>query len=168
MASIPIQVGKALVDFSSNYEFPDAEDISAAPVEGTVITAAYRALNDAKEALEAEIRNISRESAPNVETWIATAKALQKDIQASRALANKIVKQAEEDKFGDEIELQELHVSFLEKELRFNSQLGEALVSVKDVEDCLRRADRLVGIVEKLSRLHIDTDLSTRLMTGRY
>ena len=144
MASVPVRVGKALVDFSSSYEFPDSEDVSAAPVEGTVVTAAYRALNDAKEALEAEIRNISRESAPDVDTWITTAKALQKDIQASRALANKIVKQAEEDKFVDEIELQELHVDFLERELRFNSQLGEALVSVKEVEDCMRRADRLV------------------------
>jgi len=150
MASLPVRVGKALVDFSSNYEFPDAEDVSAAPVEGTVITAAYRALNDAKEALETEIRTISRESAPDVETWIATAKALQKDIQASRALANKIVKQAEEDKYSDEIELHGLHVDFLEKELRFNSQLGEALASVKEVEDCLRQVDRLVCILSKL------------------
>ncbi|KAG9244951.1 centromere/kinetochore protein-like protein zw10 [Calycina marina] len=156
MPAISAQVGKALVDFSSKNEFPDSDDVSAAPVEGTVITTVYRALSDAKIGLETEIRSLSRDSAPDVETWIATAKALQKDIKDLRALANNIVKQVEEDSYGNKSELQELHVEFLEKEISFNSQLGDALLAIKEVEDCLRKADRLATdkkIIESLQLL---------------
>jgi centromere/kinetochore protein ZW10 len=92
---------------------------------------------------QTEIRQISRESAPDVETWIANAKALQADIEKSRKLSSEIVRQAEALETHP-IEEHEAHVEFLQKEVRFNAQLGEALQSIKEVDTQLKLVEKLV------------------------
>ncbi|KAH8598209.1 hypothetical protein B0O99DRAFT_616160 [Bisporella sp. PMI_857] len=162
----PEHIGKALVGFASNNIFPDSERLSAAPVEEPVILAAYGALNDAKIALQSDIREVSRDIAPNVQTWITTAKALQADIETSRALASKIVKQAEEDKDHNDSELQKAHVEFLEKEVQFNSEVNEALLYIKEVEVSLRHAEELAHqkkYLESLEALSSSTAVLERL-----
>ena len=52
MSDLKARTGKALVDFASNGTFPEDEDVSAGHIEGSGLPAAYRALSDAKIALE--------------------------------------------------------------------------------------------------------------------
>jgi len=72
------------------------------------------------------------------------AQALQADIESSRKLASDIVRQAEadEDRIAA-LQDQETHVTFLEQETLFNSQLNDALISIKDVHERLDKAEKL-------------------------
>lgn len=95
-------------------------------------------------SFQAEIRDISREAAPDVTDWMRQARALQADIEKSRRLAGEIVKQAEADEERIRaLEDQEAHLAFLEKEQLFNSQLHEALRSIKRVHQLHDEAERL-------------------------
>ena len=91
-----------------------------------------------------KIRQLSRESAPDVDSWIKHAKSLQDDIDKSRKMANDIVRQAkvEEDQL-DSIEEKEDYVIFLSKEMSFNAQLGKSLRAVKAANDLLNQAEQL-------------------------
>lgn len=75
---------------------------------------------------------------------MANAKALQADIDKSRKLASEIVRQAEAQEHSP-LEEQEAHVAFLQREATFNSQLGEALESIKEVDIQLKQVDRLTS-----------------------
>ena len=93
---------------------------------------------------QTEIRQISRESAPDVDSWTTHAKSLQEDITASRKLASEIVRKAEADEERlDALRDAEFQVAFLEKETLFNSQLGEALKSLQQVNDTLDKSESL-------------------------
>ncbi len=106
--------------------------------------------------LQSEIRNISSESAPEVDSWIKHAKALQEDIDSSRTLANEIVRQAEAgDTINQAVKDGEDRVEFLSKEARYNAQLGEALRRIKTVRDLLDEAEHAAIDRKILTALHI-------------
>ena len=93
---------------------------------------------------QTEIRQISSESAPDVDTWITHAKSLQEDIIASRKLASDIVRRAEADEERlDGLQDAEFQVTFLEKETAFNAQLGETLHSLQQVNNTLDKSEEL-------------------------
>ncbi|QSZ29804.1 hypothetical protein DSL72_004322 [Monilinia vaccinii-corymbosi] len=134
------QLGKTLIDFASNGEFPD-ESVSASVVESEALPAAIKALGQAKLSLETEVRQISRDHALDVDEWIQNAQALQDDIVKSRKLANEIVQQAEADEARiTEVQNHENHVELLVKEIEFNAQLMEYLQSIKLANDYLDKA----------------------------
>lgn len=157
MSNGEARVSDALVAFASQGHFPDDESIAGASVESSVLPAAYQALDAARTDLEAEIRSISRETATNVSDWMAQAQALQADIEKSRKLAGEIVKQAEADEERiHALEDHEAHLAFLEKEKLFNTQLYEALQSIKHVHQLLDETERLASerhILEALQTL---------------
>ncbi|KAB8305171.1 hypothetical protein EYC80_004461 [Monilinia laxa] len=134
------QLGKTLLDFASNGDFPD-ETVSASVVENEALPVALKALSQAKVSLEAEVRQISRESACDIDQWIQHAKALQDDIDKSRKLANEIVQQAEADVARvTDVQNHENHVELLVKEIEFNAQLTECLKYIKTANDFLDKA----------------------------
>ncbi|KAF4626360.1 hypothetical protein G7Y89_g11800 [Cudoniella acicularis] len=142
------RVGEALVEFSSNGHFPEEESVSAAYVEESALSGALEALEAAKAALGTEIKEISRDSAPDVDAWISHAQTIQDDIEKSRRLASGIVRQAEADELRlESLEEQETYVAFLSKEMAFNEHLGEALRSIQEVNIKLDKAEELA--VEK-------------------
>ena len=106
--------------------------------------------------LKTEIRAISQESAPAVDTWIKNAKALQEDISRSRSLASEIVREAEESDAAQKA-LRDAadHVEFLHRESLYTDQLKIALQRTKTVKDVLDEAERN-GIEQNiLNALHL-------------
>ena len=92
--------------------------------------------------LQTEIRQISRESAPSVDTWISHAKTIQEDIERSKRLAISIVRQAERDLETEEsLQEKENYVEFLTKEVSFNDQLVVALKGIQGVNERLQRVE---------------------------
>ena len=97
-------------------------------------------------AFQVEIREISRESAPDVDSWIANAKSLQDDIETSRRLAGDIVQQATAEETREEtIRDKGIHQEFLTKENVFTDTLLEALRLLQTVNNCLDKAEDLIG-----------------------
>lgn len=103
-----------------------------------------------------EICKTSREVAPDVDTWIENAKALQDDIDSSKRLANDIIRQAEADEQrGEVVKEQEIYLSFMENEVAFNNQLHDALLLIQDVHSCLERAEALINERQILECLQV-------------
>jgi protein transport protein DSL1/ZW10 len=106
---------------------------------------------------QTEIREISRESAPDVDTWIEHAKSIQDDIDRSRRLASSIVRAAEADEeTAETLQEKENYVDFLTKEVSFNDQLLLALKGIQNVNEVLRHAEDLAvqhNIIEALFKL---------------
>ncbi|ESZ94610.1 hypothetical protein SBOR_5021 [Sclerotinia borealis F-4128] len=140
-STMPVdQVGKTLIDFTMNGEIPD-EAVSASIIENEALPAAMRALSQAKLSLETEVRQISSESASDVDTWIKHAEALRDDIDKSRKIANEIVQQATADEARNtDVQNHENHVELLVKEIEFNAQLMECLQDIKRANDFLDKA----------------------------
>lgn len=134
------QFGKTLIDFTLKREFPD-EEVSASTVDNVALPEALESLGQAKLSLETEIRQISSESASNVDKWIQHAQALQDDIDKSRKLANEVVQQAEADESRfTNVQNHENHLELLAKEIEFNAQLVECIQWIKRANDSLDKA----------------------------
>ena len=110
---------------------------------------------------QTEIRQISHDSAPDVDAWIKHAKSIQDDIDRSRRLASSIVRQAEaEDETEETLQEKEKYVEFLTKEVSFNDQLLSALKGIQGVDEILQQAEELAAkqsIVEALFKLEGST-----------
>ena len=63
-AEFPAQVGEALVDFTVRRTFPE-DQISAAQVDSSILSAAHVALKDAKDALQVSLSWVSLLLSPN-------------------------------------------------------------------------------------------------------
>ena len=69
--------------------------------------------------MQTEIRDISRETIPDVESWMTNARAVQQDIERLRRLATEIVREAEADEERlAHLEDRKAHLELLEKEGR--------------------------------------------------
>ncbi|KFZ07668.1 hypothetical protein V501_06228 [Pseudogymnoascus sp. VKM F-4519 (FW-2642)] len=138
----PKALGQSIANFARDGEFPGDEEISKSYVEGEALALALQAVTAARSALEDEIRKTSRDSAPEVDTWITNAHALQEDIENSKSLAEDIARDAEG---GDALQRAAKedaeHVEFLEKEVQYNNQLKEALGGIQDVQRMLDGAE---------------------------
>ncbi|KAH6694901.1 centromere/kinetochore protein-like protein zw10 [Leptodontidium sp. MPI-SDFR-AT-0119] len=155
-SSTEADLGQVLVDFSTNGAFPEEEAVSAAYVNSPMVSAALVVLQDAKSALEDEVREISRETAPDVDLWIKHAKSIQDDIQRSRQLASSIVRQAEADGERKEVlEEKETYADFLAKEVSFNNQLVSVLRSLQGVNESLNKAEECASERRIIDALHM-------------
>ncbi|KFY42584.1 hypothetical protein V495_04438 [Pseudogymnoascus sp. VKM F-4514 (FW-929)] len=138
----PKAIGQSIANFARDGVFPGDEEISKSYVEGEALALALQAVTAARSALEDEIRKTSRDSAPEVDTWIKNAHALQEDIENSKALAEGIARDAEG---GDALQQAAKedadHVEFLEKEVEYSNQLKEALNGIQAVQRMLDEAE---------------------------
>jgi centromere/kinetochore protein ZW10 len=106
--------------------------------------------------LQSEIRQISSDSAPDVDTWITNAKSLQDNVEKSRKLANSIIREAEADEERlERVQENENYVDFLAKETAFNDQLLEALRSIQRAHDSLDKAEELASERKILEALRL-------------
>jgi centromere/kinetochore protein ZW10 len=105
---------------------------------------------------QTEIRKISRESAPDVDTWIAHAQTIQDDIESSRRLASGIVQQAEAEKerLANVVD-KEHHVAFLEAELAFSEHLAHSLKVLQWMDATLDQVEQLAGESKLLEALQM-------------
>ena len=108
-----------------------------------------------------EIRTTSRDAAPDVDSWIEHAKALQDDIEISKRLASEIIRQAESDEHREDlVNEQQTYLAFMESEYAFNKQLHDALSVIQEVSECLERTEALLDSRQILPCL---TALESRL-----
>lgn len=123
--------------------------------------------NLTNEYFQGEIRKISSEGAPEVDTWIKHAKAIQGDIDRSRNLASEIVRQTEA---GESIRMavkeSEDRVEFLSKEVRYNNQVRDALRGIKNIRDLLDQAEQAAVERKILKALHILSSKNCIYHTG--
>ncbi|PBP25192.1 centromere kinetochore protein [Diplocarpon rosae] len=147
MPSLSVQdrLGQVLVEFSTDGTFPEEETVAAAHLDSATVSAALN-----------EVREISRESAPDVDLWIKHAKSIQDDIERSRRLASTIVLQAEADeKRLAGLAEKEDYVDFLAQELSFNDQLFSALSALQGANDSLNTAAKLASNERIIDALHM-------------
>ncbi|KFY36495.1 hypothetical protein V494_05027 [Pseudogymnoascus sp. VKM F-4513 (FW-928)] len=146
----PKALGQSIANFARDGVFPGDDEISKSYVEGEALELALQAVTAARSALEDEIRKTSRDSAPEVDSWIKNAHALQEDIENSKRLAEDIAREAEGgDALQQAAKEDAEHVEFLEKEVEYSNQLKEALNGIQDVQRMLDRAEG-AGVEGKL------------------
>ncbi|KAF8850831.1 hypothetical protein BDZ45DRAFT_184064 [Acephala macrosclerotiorum] len=159
LAKFDNQIAQSLVDFSTSGAFPEEEAISAAYITSELLPTVLGALNTAKSELETEIRQISKDSAPDVDDWIRNAKAIHDDIEKTRKLASSIVRQAEADEERLEgLQQQEKYVEFLSKEVHYNTQLLSSLRAIQGANDLLRKLEVQAAEHNLVDALHTLAD----------
>jgi centromere/kinetochore protein ZW10 len=120
------------------------------------ISTTQRSIVLTSQLLQTEIQKTSREVAPDVDSWIQNAKTLQDDIDSSKRLANEILRLAEADEQRQELlKEQDDYLEFLENEVKFNNQLGEALLLIGEINERLDEAETLVYSGKILEALHM-------------
>jgi centromere/kinetochore protein ZW10 len=120
------------------------------------ISTTQRSIVLTSQLLQTEIQKTSREVAPDVDSWIQNAKTLQDDIDSSKRLANEILRLAEADEQRQELLMeQDDYLEFLENEVKFNNQLGEALLLIGEINERLDEAETLVYSGKILEALHM-------------
>jgi centromere/kinetochore protein ZW10 len=90
------------------------------------------------EQVQGELRQLSRQSAPDIDGWITQAKQLQVDIERSKATAREIVQGAEAGKTLDaHVKDASSKVDLLRKELDFNVTLAGTLEQLQIISGLL-------------------------------
>lgn len=129
------EISPAILQYIDHNVYPDTEEVSSAELDSNALQRLATELRKSQDSVRAEIAQLSRASAPDIDTWIARAKELQKDILRSRATAREIVEEAEKGKELREILAEKGEkVKFLAKEVDFNAKLREKLEIVRDVK----------------------------------
>ncbi len=174
------QLGQAILNSAKDGLYPTSEEVITADVSASALPVALQLLRDAREEvkvgipyqtnsnimpshlqwiLQADIRERSRETAPDVDGWISQAKLLQADIEESRALAREIVRQSDEgndleDRVGDASS----KVDLLKAEVIFNETLVKTIEQIQRIDQSLNSVqeaalgDRLVDAIEWLRK----------------
>ncbi|GAB7357781.1 hypothetical protein MBLNU459_g0429t1 [Dothideomycetes sp. NU459] len=125
--------------------YPESDDVVSAQLPASVLPALLSDLQKTRDQVKDEIRQLSKDAAPDVDGWIAQAKKLQADIERSKATAREIVAQAQA---GKKLE-QDAHeasnkAGLLEKEVAFNSSLVETLERIRTACAILSQAQDAV------------------------
>jgi centromere/kinetochore protein ZW10 len=111
--------------------------------------------------LQGELRQLSSQSAPDIDGWITQAKQLQADIERSKATAREIVQEAEAGKtLKAHVVDASSKVELLRKELDFNVTLADTLEQLQIISGLLDSAQNaasegsLSQSLEKLGNAH--------------
>ncbi len=101
-------------------------------------------------------RHDQRRDSEDVNIWFSNAKALQDDVNRSKAMANDILKQAETpDVSGKTIREAEERADFLIRELNYNQQVRQALAGIKRVNQSLDQVEQASKERRILDALHL-------------
>lgn len=150
-----VGLGQALVDFALHSGFPD-DEASSRRIAADDLQPALESLAAAKSHLQAQIHSINEETAPDVQSWMTNAKALEDDINKSRSLANEIVRRAEAPEVsGQSILEAEEKVGFLQREVSYTAQVREALTNIKRVNEMLDQVEQARNERRVLDSLHL-------------
>ena len=158
MPSQGLSVGlkDAIVHSVEHGTYPESEEISSAELPPSVYSDLLTNLQTARDEVkvwvshssahrtqsnrqtQADIRQLSKDVAPDVDGWIAQAKKLQEDIERSKATARDIVQEAEAGKrLKAEASEAANKAALLEKEVSFSETLVHTLQQLKDLKQVL-------------------------------
>lgn len=134
-------LSQPILDYISNGAYPEAETVASATLSSSDLATVLQSLQSAQDEAKSEIRTLSASTAPDIDSWIANAKALQADILRSREVARQIVQEAEK---GETLKAEVLDkgnkVALLEKEVEFNESLTGTLEHVQYANGLLQKA----------------------------
>lgn len=115
-------------------------------------------ISEITDASQAEIYGISQEHGDDADTWIEQARALQRDIDKSRALANEVVREAEaEVGLQETIKDKEILRRTLHSDVVYRSQTFNALNNIKEIKiklDMVEETGVEAQIIESLDLLN--------------
>ncbi|KAK0894122.1 ribosome biogenesis protein ytm1 [Friedmanniomyces endolithicus] len=141
----------AILQYIDHNAYPDSEDVASADLGTDALSSLLEALHNAQTDVEQEVKALSQNTAPDIDTWITRAKDLQADILRSRETARQIVAEHEANKDlrakGEEAGRK---VQLLEKEVAFEETLAGTLEHVAYANDVLDAAQEhaVVGNVK--------------------
>ncbi|KAK5164112.1 ribosome biogenesis protein ytm1 [Saxophila tyrrhenica] len=131
----------AILSYVTSSVYPDSESISSSTLTPSTLSNLLLSLRAEQEKAQSSIRSLSRDTAPDIDSWISHAKSLQADILRSRDLAREIVADAEKGReVKDEVEDSGSKVKLLEREVQFNEHLQTALEDANEVNELLEKA----------------------------
>ena len=164
--------GQALLHSIQDGGYPEAEEVVSAELPSSALPMVLELLTQARVdvkvrggskylidltdtyTLQASIRELSRDTAPDINGWISQAKQLRDDIEASRITGEEIVRQAQD---GEQLQasVQDAgsKVNLLNGEVIFNEMLAETLAQIQTIKHTLTSVqeaalnDRLVESV---------------------
>ncbi|KAI4935649.1 uncharacterized protein J4E92_002940 [Alternaria infectoria] len=135
------QLGDALLQSAAYGAFPQDQDVASATVPSSALPKLLEVVAKAREETKDEVRQLSREAAPDVDGWIAQARKLQDDIKRSQETAKDIVKQAEAGKENTaRVQDAASKVSLLHTEIAYNESLARAVEQLRDISTLLDSA----------------------------
>ncbi|KAF2684831.1 hypothetical protein K458DRAFT_301641 [Lentithecium fluviatile CBS 122367] len=135
------ELGDAFLQSVEHGSFPQSEDVASASVSADALPKLLEAVGKAREDTKEQIRQISREAAPDIDGWISQARKLQGDIKCSQATAKEIVQQAESGKEkSDHLQDAATKVSFLYSEIAYNESLVQVVEQLQDISTLVESA----------------------------
>ncbi|KAK0866670.1 ribosome biogenesis protein ytm1 [Friedmanniomyces endolithicus] len=159
----------AILQYIDHNAYPDSEDVASADLGTDALSSLLEALHNAQTDVEQEVKALSQNTAPDIDTWITRAKDLQADILRSRETARQIVAEHEANKDlrakGEEAGRK---VQLLEKEVAFEETLAGTLEHVAYANDVLDAAQEhaVVGNVKDSLREIEEADASIAGLEG--
>ncbi|KAF2405634.1 hypothetical protein EJ06DRAFT_32354 [Trichodelitschia bisporula] len=134
--------------------YPDDEQVIAAELDSGALDTVLATIGRARDDVNAEIRGLSRESAPDVDGWIAQAKQLKADVEESKTAAAAIVRDAEVGKaLQARVDDATSKIDLLRKELDFNNALATTFNQLQSAWDLLASVGDNDALLESLTRL---------------
>ncbi|KAI9724473.1 MAG: hypothetical protein M1812_000541 [Candelaria pacifica] len=132
------QLQQAVLQSVQDGAYPDSEAVISAELPSSALPGLLARFKQARERFKVEIREISTDTAPDIDGWIAQAKQLHNDLEKSRATARRIVEQSQEGVPAQE----QIHdasnkVDLLKSEIVFNETLAGTLEHVRRIHEQL-------------------------------
>lgn len=122
----------AILQYISHNTYPDSESVFSSTISTQSLSNLLQELQTAQEEVKNDIRSLSKATAPDIDTWITRAKALQGDILRSRDTARAIVAEHEEGRqLKAQVEDAESKVRLLEREVAFEETLSGTLEHIR-------------------------------------
>ncbi|WPH01117.1 Hypothetical protein R9X50_00395200 [Acrodontium crateriforme] len=148
----------AILEYLEHGAYPEDNSISSTNLSSDALANLLSALRDAQNEAKAEIRDLSKATASDIDPWISRAKGLQADILRARETARQVVAEADS---GRELKLKaqeaENKAKLLEKEVAFNETLAGTLEHIKHANGLLNDVqDQAVkrNVEGALAKLH--------------
>ncbi|CUS13100.1 unnamed protein product [Tuber aestivum] len=145
----PSQLADAVLGSILDGSYPDSDDVAGAVLEASALPEIVASLQKAKEILYDEVRTVSRENGPEVDSWIAQARRLHNDIESSKTKADEIIQLAEQEKQLDlELEDSTMQARLLGSEIEFNEALTEILSKLQLIDLTISQIEHLLNTGE--------------------
>ncbi|EUC35421.1 hypothetical protein COCCADRAFT_90767 [Bipolaris zeicola 26-R-13] len=135
------QLGDALLQSAQYGAFSQDEHVASATVPSTALPKLLEVVTKAREDTKNQVRQLSREAAPDVDGWITQARKLQHDIKRSQDTAKEIVQLAEAGKENTaRVQDAASKVSLLHTEIEYNESLVQTVEQLRDISSLLDSA----------------------------
>ncbi|KAK4546213.1 hypothetical protein LTR36_002350 [Oleoguttula mirabilis] len=122
----------AILQYISHNTYPDSESVFSSTLTTPSISTLLQELHAAQDDVKNDIRTLSKATAPDIDTWISRAQALQADILHSRDTARAIVAEHEEGRqLKVQVEDAASKVALLEREVGFEETLSGTLEHIR-------------------------------------